>query len=119
MQLEDDCVDAIGSNRLLSQLTANVFEPAPDAEVDEHLGYDNTSANVGIDNSGTGYQAKTVLGWGSVRGTPTRRSTGRSPKNDSEPDRVDAGSLRGKDAVHAQAVPSRGSRAGTGSRTSR
>lgn len=64
MQLEDDCVDAIGSNRLLSQLTANVFEPAPDAEVDEHLGYDNTSANVGIDNSGSGYQAKTVLGWG-------------------------------------------------------
>nr|WP_202715188.1 MULTISPECIES: transposase [Rhodococcus] len=33
-------VELVGPNGLLNQLTANVLEPALDAEMDEHLGYE-------------------------------------------------------------------------------
>ncbi|ELB92356.1 transposase mutator family protein [Rhodococcus wratislaviensis IFP 2016] len=54
--------ELVGPNGLLNQLTANVLEPALDAEMDEHLGYEKhhvKGRNAG--NSRNGRRAKTVL----------------------------------------------------------
>ncbi|MFW2240021.1 transposase [Rhodococcus opacus] len=55
-------VELAGPNGLLNQLTANVLEPALDAEMDEHLGYEKhhvKGRNAG--NSRNGRRVKTVL----------------------------------------------------------
>ncbi|BCQ08088.1 IS256 family transposase [Mycobacterium heckeshornense] len=61
-QAKEQGVELVDPNELLNQLTKNVLETALDAEMTEHLGYDEDDpAGRGSGNSRNGTRAKTVL----------------------------------------------------------
>ncbi len=61
-QAKAEGVDLVGPNGLLNQLTKNVLETALDAEMTEHLGYDeHDPSGRGSGNSRNGTRSKTVL----------------------------------------------------------
>ena len=61
-QAKQQGVDLVGPNGLLNQLTKNVLETALDAEMAEHLGYDeHEPVGRGSGNSRNGVRSKTVL----------------------------------------------------------
>ena len=61
-QAKEQGVELVGPNGLLNQLTKNVLETALDAEMAEHLGYDNHDpVGRGSGNSRNGARAKTVF----------------------------------------------------------
>ena len=61
-QAKEQGVELVGPNGLLNQLTKNVLETALDAEMAEHLGYDeHDPVGRGSGNSRNGARAKTVF----------------------------------------------------------